>query len=81
MCQIQFFLFLVEDSSYNSHFVFIFRYPMDNSMKSALLQSNNEFVQPKPAKKPRVDYVEDEEKNEAKLLGNFSITHSTHFTH
>ena len=37
---------------------------MDNSMESALLQSNNEFVKPKPAKKPRIDL--DEVENEAK---------------
>ena len=41
---------------------------MDNSMESALLQSNNEFVQPKPAKKPRIDLEEDEIENEAKVL-------------
>ena len=41
---------------------------MENSIESALLQSNNEFVQPKPAKKPRIDFDEDEIDNEAKLL-------------
>ena len=44
---------------------------MENSIESALLQSNNEFVQPKPAKKPKIDSVENKEINEAKLLTCF----------
>ena len=48
--------------------LYICRNLMENLMENALLQSNEEFVQPKPAKKPRMDLNEDKIENEAKLL-------------
>ena len=41
---------------------------MGNSMEDAIAQSNQEFVEPKPAKKPRLDSVENEVGKRAQLL-------------
>ena len=41
---------------------------MENSMEDALAQSNQEFVEPKPAKKPKIDSVENEVGKRAQLM-------------
>ena len=41
---------------------------MENSMEDALAQSNQEFVEPKPAKKSKLDSVENEVRKRAQLL-------------